>query len=220
MYNASENYKEVYGCANVKLWEVITDTKAAYETAEEGFEYPGLMNLKRNISTNTENRYADDKLQKVITTEGAETLEFEFMGMSKKMEAYIFNDYYNEETGHYVKLTGTKSRQFAVQFDTGNADDSDRIYVNYYKVQFERPSTDIKGKTESYSASSITLKGTVQDTNYKVSMKADDGTTVKTPLKQDSVDGAKTTKDLSTIWYEEVRLPADVDAMLAATDAE
>lgn len=217
-YTPEIEKKEVYGCANVKLWEVVTDTKAEYATAENGFEYPGLMNIKRNISTSSEDRYADDQLQKTVTTEGAETLEFEFMGMSKKMEAFLFNDYYNEETGHYVKLSGTKSRQFAVQFSTGNSDDSNRIYAQYYKVQFERPSTEVKGKTAEYSASSITLKGTVQETRFKVKMTADNGDEVWTTLKQESVDGAMTDKDLETIWYEAVRLPAEVDAMLAATE--
>ena len=181
------------------------------------------MDFSRTYSQNSNKKYYDAKLQKVIYDAANEELEITLAGITPATAAKIWNDYYDEATGQYIRMPDAPKPTFGFQARNGFVDDPAHRYFTYYNISIAELSDEqIKGMTESYSETTLKVKATVIPTVYKTTRTTALGDKVKSSLTIHELydDAADLNIDWETVYFENILTPEQFDTLVAEAKAE
>ena len=198
----------------VTLSQLTSDTKDGL-TYGEKFSVEGAMDFATTSSENSTKIHYDGILGAVVYDDTATELELSLFDITPDTAAKMWNDYYDETTGLYVKVPNAPKHYFALQARNGYVNSTAHRYFTYYKISLaELTDEQIKGLSESYSHSPLKVKATVLQTVYKEDKTTALGDEVKTGLKFASIDDDVVEGiDWETEYFEKVNTPAEIKAI-------
>lgn len=154
------------GIRNLVAAKLLTDT-AEEITYDTPFPVCALSTLSKTTETSSATKYYDNVPAIVITTAGGDEVAIDGSAIEDEVQAKIFGDYYDEETGLYVEGDG-ETNYYAIGYITKKTDGSE-YFVWRLKGKFTRPEvehateddgTDSTGSTLSYAGISTQHKFT------------------------------------------------------------
>ena len=189
------------GIRNLVAAKLLTDT-AEEITYDTPFPVCALSTLSKTTETSSATKYYDNVPAIVITTAGGDEVAIDGSAIEDEVQAKIFGDYYDEETGLYVEGDG-ETNYYAIGYITKKTDGSE-YFVWRLKGKFTRPEVEHATEDDGTDSTGSTLSYAGISTQHKFTKTGKTAKAVHIPAAKYSAGEAK--------FFETVQTPDTIAA--------